>query len=30
MLEAHVPSKMVKQRWDVPWMTTPIRRLIRT
>ena len=20
---------MVKQRWDVPWMTTPIRRLIR-
>ena len=29
MLEAHVPQKMVKQRWDVPWMTTPIRRLIR-
>jgi hypothetical protein len=29
MLEAHVPQNIIKQRWDVPWMTTPIRRLIR-
>jgi hypothetical protein len=29
MLDKHVPQKAVKQRWDVPWMTREVKRLIR-
>ncbi|XP_072041432.1 uncharacterized protein [Amphiura filiformis] len=29
LLTTHVPQTVVKQRWDVPWTTQPIRRLIR-
>ncbi len=29
LLSAHVPQKTIRQWWDVPWMTQPIRRLIR-
>ena len=29
LLTDHVPEKVIRQRWDVPWMTQPIRRLIR-
>ena len=29
LLTSHVPQKIIKQRWDVPWMTPSIRRLIR-
>ena len=29
MLENNVPSKTIKDKWDVPWMTSSIKKLIR-
>ncbi|XP_072039179.1 uncharacterized protein [Amphiura filiformis] len=29
MVQKHVPQKTIRQKWDVPWMTPEIKRLIR-
>ena len=29
MLQKYVPQKTLRQKWDVPWMTPEIKRLIR-
>ena len=29
MLKNNVPSETIKDKWDVPWMTSSIKKLIR-